>query len=59
MGPADRAQDNYDMADSLANWGPAVPTDFVHNFEADAYRLVREAAIFPDDGVPWGAAARG
>jgi catechol 2,3-dioxygenase-like lactoylglutathione lyase family enzyme len=27
---------NYDMADSLANWGPAVPTDFVHNYEADA-----------------------
>jgi catechol 2,3-dioxygenase-like lactoylglutathione lyase family enzyme len=26
---------NYDMADSLANWGPAVPNDFVHNYEAD------------------------
>ena len=26
---------NYDMADSLANWGPAVPKDFVHNYEAD------------------------
>lgn len=27
---------NYDMADSLANWGPEVPRDFVHNYEADA-----------------------
>ncbi len=26
---------NYDMADSLANWGPAVPEDFVHNYEVD------------------------
>jgi catechol 2,3-dioxygenase-like lactoylglutathione lyase family enzyme len=26
---------NYNMADSLANWGPAVPKDFVHNYEAD------------------------
>ena len=26
---------NYEMADSLANWGPAVPHDFVHNYEAD------------------------
>ncbi len=26
---------NYDMADSLANWGPAVPHDFVHNYELD------------------------
>jgi catechol 2,3-dioxygenase len=25
---------NYDLADSLANWGPAVPDDFVHNYEA-------------------------
>jgi catechol 2,3-dioxygenase-like lactoylglutathione lyase family enzyme len=24
---------NYDMADSLASWGPAVPQDFVHNYE--------------------------
>lgn len=24
---------NYDMADSLANWGPEVPHDFVHNYE--------------------------
>ncbi|WP_293882989.1 VOC family protein [Sphingomonas sp.] len=24
---------NYRMADSLANWGPPVPTDFVHNYE--------------------------
>ncbi|WP_324698831.1 VOC family protein [Novosphingobium sp. RL4] len=27
---------NYSMKDSLANWGPAVPTDFVHNYEVDA-----------------------
>lgn len=27
---------NYDMVDSLANWGPKVPDDFVHNYEADA-----------------------
>jgi catechol 2,3-dioxygenase-like lactoylglutathione lyase family enzyme len=26
---------NYDMADSLANWGPSVPHDFVHNYELD------------------------
>src|SRR5882762_4078505 len=24
---------NYGMEDSLANWGPAVPEDFVHNYE--------------------------
>ena len=24
---------NYDMADSLASWGPKVPDDFVHNYE--------------------------
>ena len=29
---------NYEMEDSLANWGPAVPKDFVHNYEADAMR---------------------
>ena len=27
---------NYDMADSLANWGPKVPHDFVHNYEVAA-----------------------
>lgn len=27
---------NYEMEDSLANWGPEVPHDFVHNYEADA-----------------------
>ena len=27
---------NYGMEDSLANWGPEVPPDFVHNYEADA-----------------------
>ena len=26
---------NYDMEDSLASWGPAVPHDFVHNYEKD------------------------
>jgi catechol 2,3-dioxygenase-like lactoylglutathione lyase family enzyme/predicted enzyme related to lactoylglutathione lyase len=26
---------NYEMADSLASWGPAVPHDFVHNYEVD------------------------
>ena len=26
---------NYGMEDSLANWGPAVPHDFVHNYEVD------------------------
>jgi catechol 2,3-dioxygenase len=26
---------NYAMEDSLANWGPALPDDFVHNYEAD------------------------
>lgn len=24
---------NYELQDSLANWGPAVPKDFVHNYE--------------------------
>ncbi len=27
---------NYAMEDSLASWGPEVPSDFVHNYEADA-----------------------
>ena len=27
---------NYEMEDSLANWGPEVPSDFVHNYEVDA-----------------------
>ena len=26
---------NYAMEDSLANWGPPVPHDFVHNYEVD------------------------
>lgn len=26
---------NYAMEDSLANWGPDVPHDFVHNYETD------------------------
>jgi catechol 2,3-dioxygenase-like lactoylglutathione lyase family enzyme/predicted enzyme related to lactoylglutathione lyase len=29
---------NYGMEDSLANWGPPVPHDFVHNYELDAPR---------------------
>ena len=32
---------NYGMEDSLASWGPAVPSDFVHNYEVEA---VQEAA---------------
>ena len=31
---------NYGMEDSLANWGPEVPHDFVHNYEADAAGFV-------------------
>lgn len=27
---------NYAMEDSLANWGPAVPHDFVHNYEVES-----------------------
>lgn len=27
---------NYGMEDSLANWGPPVPSDFVHNYEVEA-----------------------
>lgn len=27
---------NYEMEDSLANWGPPVPPDFVYNYEAEA-----------------------
>jgi catechol 2,3-dioxygenase-like lactoylglutathione lyase family enzyme len=27
---------NYGMEDSLANWGPPVPKDFVHNYETDS-----------------------
>ncbi|MDB5583099.1 MAG: metapyrocatechase [Bradyrhizobium sp.] len=27
---------NYGMEDSLANWGPRPPEDFVHNYEMDA-----------------------
>ena len=26
---------NYEMEDSLASWGPALPSDFVHNYEVD------------------------
>ena len=27
---------NYDMSDSLANWGPAAPDDFVRNYEVES-----------------------
>ncbi len=27
---------NYGIEDSLANWGPPVPSDFVHNYEVEA-----------------------
>ena len=33
---------NYEMEDSLASWGPAVPKDFVHNYE-----VVRELETEP------------
>lgn len=33
---------NYGMEDSLANWGPPVPRDFVHNYEV-APKLPQEA----------------
>lgn len=29
---------NYEMQDSLASWGPAVPHDFVHNYEHEVVR---------------------
>jgi catechol 2,3-dioxygenase-like lactoylglutathione lyase family enzyme len=34
---------DYPSEDSLYNWGPAVPRDFVHNYEAD--RLARVQAL--------------
>lgn len=34
---------NYGMEDSLASWGPAVPHDFVHNYEADAEPVSSDA----------------
>ena len=36
------APTNYGMEDSLANWGPPVPRDFVHNYEV-APKLTQEA----------------
>lgn len=36
---------NYDMEDSLANWGPAVPHDFVHNYETDEQPFSAESAM--------------
>ncbi|GAO77471.1 VOC family protein [Sphingopyxis sp. C-1] len=35
---------NYSMEDSLANWGPEVPSDFVHNYEADPEAFASAAA---------------
>ena len=35
---------NYDLADSLASWGPKVPSDFVHNYEVDAESFLGAAA---------------
>ena len=35
---------NYGMEDSLANWGPAAPKDFVHNYELDHHPSDRELA---------------
>lgn len=37
------APTNYDLADSLAGWGPEVPHDFVHNYEIDPERFERAA----------------
>jgi catechol 2,3-dioxygenase-like lactoylglutathione lyase family enzyme/predicted enzyme related to lactoylglutathione lyase len=34
---------NYGMEDSLANWGPPLPHDFVHNYEAAAQMPVKTA----------------
>ena len=34
---------NYGMEDSLANWGPPVPHDFVHNYELDALQVGEHA----------------
>jgi catechol 2,3-dioxygenase-like lactoylglutathione lyase family enzyme len=31
---------NYEMQDSLSNWGPPVPADFVHNYEIDGQPFV-------------------
>ncbi len=33
---------NYGMEDSLASWGPAVPDDFVHNYETDEQPFASE-----------------
>ena len=36
---------NYGMEDSMANWGPEVPGDFVHNYEADDMPFHAEAKV--------------
>ena len=38
---------NYGMEDSLASWGPAVPHDFVHNYEKDENGFVPAQALEP------------
>lgn len=38
---------NYEMEDSLANWGPDVPHDFVHNYETDATPFEQKQAPQP------------
>ncbi len=34
---------NYEMQDSLANWGPPVPDDFVRNYESGTYAFENHA----------------
>ena len=38
---------NYGMEDSLASWGPAVPHDFVHNYEKDEAPFTQPVAPEP------------
>lgn len=41
---------NYELVDSLASWAPAVPSDFVHNYEVDpdhAFGSAKEAGHAP------------
>lgn len=42
---------NYAMEDSLASWGPTVPTDFVHNYEVVNEAFVSDPALQPPDPV--------
>lgn len=36
---------NYEMEDALASWGPALPGDFVHNYEVDPTPFVPSRAV--------------